>query len=220
MPRKKQSRHEENRSAERLVQEGHRLFETIKGQWSDLFFHNQSPITLELACGRGEYTSGLASLFPQRNFIGIDIKGERIWHAIRHAQENNLKNLACLRAIIQNIEDFFDENEVAEIRIVHPDPRPKNKDEKRRITYKRFMDSYKKILKPWGILRLKTDDTDLFDYTCRTIDRNDRELLEKTEDLYNSSLKEEHYGIVTRYERIFTKEGRTIKYAKRRNKKD
>lgn len=185
----------------------------IKGKWNAVHFLNDHPITLELACGRGEYTVTLAKLFPERNFIGVDIKGERIWKGSTLAEEQGLGNAAFLRTQILLIENFFTENEVDEIWITFPDPRPRKRDIKRRLTSARFMEMYKKILKPGGFIRLKTDNTQLFEYTLEEVrGRTDIQELEFTYDLYQSSLRAECFDVKTRYEEEFTAKGEKIKY--------
>jgi tRNA (guanine-N7-)-methyltransferase len=189
------------------------IYSTIKGNWHEEYFKNENPITIELACGRGEYTVGLAKLFPQRNYIGVDIKGERIWRGSTIAVEEDLDNTAFLRTQILMIESFFDENEIDEIWLTFPDPRPKKRDIKRRLTSPRFLAMYKRLLAPGGYLRLKTDSTILFDYTIEALqNRVDIEDFQFTDDLYNSSLRPECFDIKTRYEKEFAAKGERIKY--------
>ena len=188
-------------------------YETIKGKWREQHFHNDHPITLELACGRGEYSVNLAKTFPERNFIGIDIKGERIWKGSTLAVEQNLTNVAFLRTPILLIENFFLPGEVDEIWITFPDPRPRKRDIKRRLTSERYLDSYKRLVKPGSYIRLKTDNTALFEYTLESIqERTDIHDLQWTRDLYESELRPECFDIKTRYEEQFTALGEKIKY--------
>ena len=188
-------------------------YETIKGKWREDFFRNSNPLTLELACGRGEYTIGLAKLFPQRNFIGIDIKGERIWKGSTIAMQENLDNAGFLRTQILLIENFFAPGEVNEIWLTFPDPRPRKRDIKRRLTSPRFMEIYKSLLEAGGYVRLKTDNTQLFEYTLEQLQlRSDISDLAFTADVYNSSLKKECFDIKTRYEQEFSQKGEKIKY--------
>lgn len=188
-------------------------YHQIKGKWSDEHFKNQNPITVELACGRGEYSVGLGRAFPGRNFIGVDIKGERIWKGSTLALEENLSNVAFLRTQILLIENFFSEAEIDEMWITFPDPRPRKRDIKRRLTGERFLDMYKKIVRPGGYIRLKTDNTKLFEFTLEEIQsRSDIHDLKFTSDLYQSDLRAECYDIKTRYEEEFTAKGETIKY--------
>lgn len=189
------------------------IYGSIKGKWHSSHFGNEKPITLELACGRGEYTVGLARIFPDRNYIGVDIKGERIWKGSSIAVEQNLTNVAFLRTPILNIECFFAVNEVDEIWITFPDPRPKKRDIKRRLTNSRYLEMYKKMLKPGGYIRFKTDNTDLFNYSLEEIQsRSDIEDFKFTHDLYESDLRQECFDIKTKYEEMFAGQGEKIKY--------
>jgi tRNA (guanine-N7-)-methyltransferase len=178
-----------------------------------LYFKNSNSITVELACGRGEYTIGLAKLFPERNFIGVDIKGDRIWKGSTLAVENKLCNVGFLRAPILMTENFFDPGEIDEIWLTFPDPRPRKKDIKRRLTSPRYLEIYKSVLRPGGIVRLKTDNTGLFEYSLEEIrGREDATGLEVTHDLYDSDLRPECFDIKTRYEEMFAGQGEKIKY--------
>ena len=195
------------------------IYQAIKGKWNMEYFKNNFPITLELACGRGEYTVGLAKLFPAQNFVGVDIKGERIWKGSTWAIEQNLSNVAFLRTQILLIESFFQDGEVDEIWLTFPDPRPRKRDIKRRLTSPRFMEMYKKLLKPGGYIRLKTDNTKLYEYTLEEMQgRNDIADLQYTDDLYNSPLRAECFDIKTRYEEEFAGKGERIKYLRFRFK--
>jgi tRNA (guanine-N7-)-methyltransferase len=195
-------------------------FSSIKGNWHEDYFKNSNPITLELACGSGEYTVGLAKLFANKNFVGIDIKGERIWRGSTGAVENNLTNVGFLRAHILMIDSFFRPNEVNEIWITFPDPRPKKRDIKRRLTHDRYLDMYKEILQPGGYLRLKTDSTHMYDFTREIISmRNDIVDLQFTENVYDSPLREECFDIKTKYEMAFSEQGEKIKYLRFQFKK-
>lgn len=210
----------------RIIEERHNviepskpIYQEIKGRWNETFFKNDNPITLELACGRGEYTVGLAELFPSRNFIGVDIKGERIWKGSTLATEKNLENAAFLRTHILMIENFFAEGEVGEIWLTFPDPRPRRRDIRRRLTSPRFLELYRKLTKPGSYIRLKTDNTSLFEYTLEEIQsRQDIDDLRHTSDIYNSELRAECFDIKTRYELEFAATGETIKYLRFRFK--
>ncbi len=194
-------------------------YHDIKGEWNKQYFKNEHPITIELACGRGEYTVGLAALFPDRNYIGIDMKGERIWKGSSWAVERNLTNVAFLRTHILMIENFFAQNEVDEIWITFPDPRPKKRDIKRRITSPRYLDMYKKFIKPGAYVRLKTDNTLLYQYTLEVLaERNDIDDLQFSNEVYNSALSPEVFDIKTKYEMMFAEKGETIKYLRFRFK--
>lgn len=213
--RGKQRRFAYNEKAENVIQPGKPLFEAIRGHWNERYFKNSNPITIELACGRGEYTVGLAPLFPERNFIGVDIKGDRLWKGSKIAYEQNLVNTAFLRTPIHNLNDFFAKDEVDEIWLTFPDPRPKDRDERRRLTHERFIDMYHHVLQPAGWFRLKTDSAVLFDYTLDTFTkRHDIRDMEFTRNLATSPLLPEHHGLTTHYERLFTGQGASIKYLK------
>ncbi len=198
---------------ENVIQPGKEIYERIKGNWNEMYFKNSNPITVELACGRGEYTIGLGKLFPERNFVGVDIKGDRIWKGSTLAVENKLYNVGFLRAPILMTGNFFDPGEIEEIWLTFPDPRPRKKDIKRRLTSPRYMEIYKELLKPGGTVRLKTDSTGLFEYSLEEIrGREDATGLEVTHDLYDSNLRPECYEIKTRYEEMFASQGEKIKY--------
>ncbi len=202
-----------------VIQPGKELFQSIKGNWNSRYFKNDKPITVELACGRGEYSVALAAMFPERNYIGVDIKGDRIWKGSTLAVEQQLSNIGFLRTNILNIETFFETEEVDEIWITFPDPRPKKRDIKRRLTNTRFLDLYKKILRPGGYVRFKTDNTDLFRFSLEELaSRNDIVDLAHTEDVYQSPLRPECFDIKTRYEEMFASKGEKIKYLRYRFK--
>ncbi len=196
-----------------VLEPGKELFTKIKGQWNALYFPNAQPLTVELACGRGEYSVALASRFPERNYIGVDIKGDRIWKGSSMAVEQGITNIGFLRTNILTIESFFAPHEVDEIWLTFPDPRPRKRDIKRRLTSPRFLEMYKRILRSGAIFRLKTDNTGLFDYTLETLaTRPDILDLVSTHDVYQSPLREECYDIKTRYEEMFAAKGEKIKY--------
>jgi tRNA (guanine-N7-)-methyltransferase len=198
---------------ENVIEPTKSLYQAIRGKWNKEYFKNEYPITLELACGRGEYTVGLAKLFSQHNFIGVDIKGERIWKGSTWAVENNLLNVAFLRTQILMIENFFQPGEVNEIWLTFPDPRPRKRDIKRRLTSPRFIEMYKKLVKPGSYVRLKTDNTKLYEYSLEELqERNDISDLKFTNDLYASELRPECFDIRTRYEEEFAAKGEKIKY--------
>lgn len=211
--KRKQERFKIIAARDNVIEPGKELFTTIKGKWNERYFKNANPITLELACGRGEYTIGMARLFPERNFIGVDIKGDRIWKGSSIADEEKLSNVAFLRTHILVIENFFSAQEVDEIWLTFPDPRPRKRDVKRRLTSPRFLEMYKRLLKPEGYLRFKTDNTELFNYSLEELSqRSDLKNLKLTHDLYESDLRPECFDIKTRYEEIFAGKGEKIKY--------
>lgn len=209
----KLKRFEINRGRDNVIEPGKDLFLRIKGKWRSDYFRNDKPITVELACGRGEYTIGLAERFPDRNFIGVDIKGDRIWKGSTWAVERNLHNVAFLRTQILNIESFFEPGEVDEIWLTFPDPRPRKRDIKRRLTSPRFLNMFKNLLRAGAWFRFKTDNTGLFNYTLEEVQqRHDVVDMAYTHDLYSSELADECYGIKTRYEEMFSAKGEKIKY--------
>ena len=214
MSRQKLPRFKEIGKRDNVVQRDTEQFEQIKGNWNQEIFKNTNPINLELACGRGEYTIGLSKEFPNENFIGIDIKGERLWKGSTEAINNGLNNAAFLRTFALDLEQSFNTDEVKDIWIIHPDPRPRERDEKRRLTHPRFLEIYKNIQQKGGRVFLKTDNTQLFQWTLDEVlsKRDDIEELVHTFDLKNSALLNEHYGIETRFEKKFESKGEKIKY--------
>lgn len=192
------------------IAEGHPL----RGKWNEDFFENKQPIVLELGCGRGEYTIGLAGNNPGKNFIGVDIKGNRIWTGAKFATQSKMDNVAFIRTRIDFIEHCFAAGEVDEIWITFPDPQPPKSKARKRLTHPLFLDRYRKILKPGGLVHLKTDNTPLFEFTLEVIQENKLPLLYSTSDLYvhNPSGQEELTSIKTRYEQLFTEKGEKIKY--------
>ncbi len=213
--RQKLLRFEENKKRPNIVEYGKPLFDTIKGHWRDVYFENTHPITLELGCGNGEYTNGLAQMNPSRNFIGIDYKGDRLYNGSGKALGLELENVAFLRTQILNIENFFAAGEVDEIWLTFPDPRPRDRDEKRRLTFPRFLNLYQNVCVKGGWFRFKTDNTKLFEFTLEVLDKEfQTDNLEYTFDLYQSPLVTDHFGIKTKYENIWTLKGEKIKYLK------
>ena len=197
---------------ENVVQDGDENYGKLAGKWRSEHFGNNNPIVLEVGCGRGEYTVGMARLHPEKNFIGIDIKGNRIWKGSSLAVEEGLENVAFLRTFIETVSDHFAEGEVDEIWITFPDPRPKDRDIKRRLTSPRFQEMYKFMLKHDGIIHLKTDNQPLFDYTLEVLQDRKIKHLVSTTDLYTSDLQEHTMGIYTTYEKRYLSEGIAIKY--------
>jgi tRNA (guanine-N7-)-methyltransferase len=215
MGRSKRDKFRDNEQSDYVIQSGKILYGTIKGNWRSAYFKNQNPIILELACGRGEYTIGLARILPEKNFIGVDIKGPRIWRGMKSAEEEHLKNVGFLRGHIQNLNDFFKKDEVDEIWITFPDPRPRGRDERRRLTHIRFLGMYREIMKPEGYIYLKTDNSSLLDYTLEVLkELKDVKNIEYTYDLYESDLLSDHCGIQTTYEKQYLEKGLKIKYLK------
>ncbi len=212
--RGKLQRFADNAQSKYVIEPGKPLFEKVRGRWRSDVFNNNNELVLELGCGKGEYTIGLAEKFGNRNFIGIDIKGDRIWVGSQQAEMKNLPNAAFLRTEMAFLPRFFKKNEVDEIWLTFPDPRPKKREIKRRLTHTGFMAYYAYILQPGGWFKFKTDNTPLFEYTLEVLEELEVLDLEFTFDLYQSSLNEEHHGIKTKYEALFHAKGESIKYLK------
>lgn len=185
-----------------------------KGKWASDFFKNTNPVVLELACGKGEYTVNLAKMFPGKNFIGIDYKGNRIWRGAKDALEEGVNNVGFLRIQIETMLDYFAAGEIDEIWITFPDPQPQISREKKRLTSPRFLEKYKQVLKPGGYINLKTDDDGLHAYTAEKIDELGLKLHVKTEDLYHSEYADEVLSIKTYYEKKYLKDNKNINYLK------
>ena len=188
----------------------------MKGHWREQYFHNDHPIVLELGCGKGEYTVELAKLYPDTNFIGVDIKGARMWTGATQALHEGLKNVAFLRTNIEIIERFFSENEVQEIWLTFSDPQMKNPRKRLSSTY--FMERYRKFLVDGGIIHLKTDSNFLFTYTTYMVEHNHLPVLLSTRDLYSEDSENSEYSeaasIQTYYESMWIARGLNIKYMK------
>ena len=189
---------------------------TMKGHWRKQYFHNDNPIVLELGCGKGEYTVGLARMYPNINFIGVDIKGARIYTGAKQALEENLPNVAFLRTSIEIIDRFFGQDEVQEIWLTFSDPQMKNVH--KRLTSTFFMNRYRHFLINNGLIHLKTDSNFLFTYTTYMVEKNNLPVLLRTEDLYHTDglddLTREILGIHTYYENQWIERGLSIKYMK------
>ncbi|WP_140937092.1 tRNA (guanosine(46)-N7)-methyltransferase TrmB [Sphingobacterium lumbrici] len=183
-----------------------------KGKWSSEFFGNDKPLVLELACGKGEYTVNLAKLFPDRNFIGIDYKGNRIWRGAKTALEEEITNVGFLRIQIEKILEFFTENEISEIWITFPDPQPQDSREKKRLTNPKFLERYKFVLKEDGIMHLKTDNDGFYAYTLEQLALLEASKNKETADLYKSDLVDEVLSIKTYYERKYLAVDKNINY--------
>ncbi|MDR6783645.1 tRNA (guanine-N7-)-methyltransferase [Pedobacter africanus] len=184
----------------------------LKGKWARAHFKNDNPVVLELACGKGEYALNLARMFPKKNFIGVDLKGNRIWRGARTGMDEGVTNLAFLRIQIEDIIDFFAENEVDEIWITFPDPQPQDSREKKRLTFPGFLDKYKTFLKPGGKINLKTDNDGLYLYTVEKVEELGLKSHKKTDNLYKSDLYDDVLSIKTHYERIYLKHDKNINY--------
>lgn len=185
-----------------------------RGQWNKLYFKNNNPIVLELGCGKGEYTVGMAQMYPDKNFIGIDIKGNRIWRGAKTAIENKINNVAFIRTRIDFIERCFAPGEISEIWITFPDPQPNKKGEKKRLTATGFLNKYKNILQPYAPIHLKTDSVLLYNYTLDVLAQNNHKLHISTSDLYSgeNEYTAEARLIKTHYEKLFLSKGIPICY--------
>ncbi len=185
--------------------------ENMPGKWNE-FLKNENPIILELACGKGEYTMALAKIHPQKNFIGVDIKGNRIWVGAKHAIENNLKNALFLRTQIEMIEKYFARDEVAEIWITFPDPQLRNSKARKRLTHPRFLRAYKKILSPGAAIHLKTDSPQLYNFTKMVINLYELNLISDITDLYSESNINEEMMIQTYYGQLDIAQSKKVFY--------
>lgn len=186
---------------------------SLKGRWNN-FFKNENRIVLELACGKGEYTVGLASRYPDRNFIGVDIKGNRLWKGAKTALDTRLLNAAFLRTQIDQIDAFFKADEVSEIWITFPDPQLRFSKIKKRLTHPKFLRKYQSFLQPDAPIHLKTDSPDLYFFTLKVIQFYNLELIASSDDLYNSNLYENELKIKTHYETLDIAQSSKIFYLK------
>jgi len=190
----------------------------MKGKWREQYFKNDNPIVLELGCGKGEYAFGLGEFYPDKNFIGVDIKGARMFIGAKDALDKKMSNVAFLRTRIDYITEFFAENEVDEIWLTFSDPQPKKP--RKGLSSPLFINRYRQFLKPGGIVHMKTDSDILFEYTEEQIKEQNYECLELTWDLYGELPENidpktrEIFHIKTHYEKLFTAKGSVIKYCK------
>lgn len=219
MGKNKKRRFEENKTLQNVIQPtrdealvGHPL----KGKWRTEIFKNENPIVLELGCGKGEYSVGLADAFPEKNFIGVDIKGARFWFGAKKAIAKGMDNVCFLRTQIELIDLFFDENEVDEIWITFPDPQIKYRRTKHRLTNPIFLNKYKKILKKEGIVHLKTDSEYLHGYTLGLLEGLGHEIVTAHHDIYGAPEYDPNVPLLreiqTYYEQLFAAKGKTITY--------
>lgn len=184
----------------------------LKGRWNADYFHNDNPVVLELGCGKGEYTVNLAINHPEKNFIGMDIKGARLWKGCKMVEELGLKNVAFIRSRGEFLDAFFAANEVDEIWLTFPDPQPQSNRIHKRLTSPEFLLRYKNILKSNGIIHLKTDNDKLYRYTLRVIKDLGLKLVFNSDDIYQLETPHEATVIQTFYEDIYRKKGIPIKY--------
>ena len=187
--------------------------EHMKGKWND-HFKNDAPITLELACGKGEYTIGLAAMYPKRNFIGIDVKGNRIWVGAKKALDNSLSNAAFLRTQIGMIESYFSIDEVDEIWITFPDPQLRISNIRRRLTHPIFLRKYKQFLKHGGYINLKTDSPTLYAFTKEVINTYGLNLIKDSTDISIDFPNDADLEIKTHYENLDIAKSKRIHYLK------
>ncbi len=183
---------------------------SLKSKWREEFFCNDHPIIVELGCGKGEYTVGLANKYPRRNFIGIDWKGARLWRGSKSVEEQGLKNVGFVRIMVDHVEQIFAPSEIAEIWITFPDPQVRK--ERLRLTAPVFLAKYKNILSPDGIIHLKTDDFFFYSYTLDVIREQQHQLLWATDDLYQSGIADDAVDIQTYYENRWLEMGKKICY--------
>lgn len=191
--------------------DGKELHFDMSGRWHEIF-NNNNPIILELGCGKGEYSVALAERYPESNFIGVDIKGNRLWAGANLSISKGLKNIRFLRIRIEYIEQCFHENEVSKIWITFPDPQIKRRRSKRRLTHPNFLRKYKTFLKKEGTISLKTDSEFLYGYTLGIIENENHDLLDCTHDVYNGSQIRSDIDIETYYERKFLDKNKLITF--------
>lgn len=215
MPKKKLKRFAENLTFGHLFQpvyeellQGFKL----KGRWHTDYFRNDHPITLELGCGKGEYTVFLAKRHPERNFIGIDIKGARLWRGCRTVADEHIPNVAFIRTKVQYLEFFFTSGEIDQIWITFPDPQPRGSKEQKRLTSPDFLERYRGVLAAGGMIHLKTDNSGLFEYTLDLVRREGHRLLIADADIYHSGFAGDASAITTFYEEMFLAQDIPIKY--------
>lgn len=183
---------------------------SLKGKWNVDFFKNDNPIVLELGCGKGEYTVELAKQFPDKNYIGVDIKGARLWTGAKESYVQEMKNVAFIRTNIEMIEHFFAKNEVSEIWLTFPDPQMKKTT--KRLTATNFIQHYLKFLKEDGIVHLKTDSPFMYGYTCEMVEKNNLKVVQKLDDIYGTKNVDKILDIKTYYEQQWLERGLKIKY--------
>lgn len=191
----------------------------MRGKWQ-MHFGNENPITLELACGKAEYSCALAQDFPERNFIAIDLKGNRLWNGAKRAIREGSNNVAFLRSRIEQLHLYFAKNEVAEIWITFPDPYLKKSKARKRLTASRFLALYREVLEPDGLLHLKTDSTELYEYTLEVLEEEGHPILYQNPAIYRGELPFPELRFETYYERLHRDMGKNIKYLRFTLKKE
>ena len=185
---------------------------SFRDKWSSECFGNQNPLVLELACGKGDYAIELGRLFPDYNFIGVDLKGARIWQGAKTALKESLDNVRFIRSQIDFLDQIFGKNEVSEIWITFPDPYPSRSKSRKRLSSMKFLSLYKKVLQPEGIIHFKTDSDSLYQFTLKTCEEMGAEMLDKIDDVYGQNEILPVLAIQTYYEKMHLKKGRTIHY--------
>ncbi len=180
------------------------------GTWNSEIFKNDGPIILELACGKGEYSTGLASLYPERNYIGFDIKGNRLWVGAKRALDEKLQNVRYFRAYIDHLDQFFAEGEIDKIWIIFPDPQLKK--DRKKLTSPKFLDLYRPLLKKGATINLKTDSPELYEFTLEVIEDLDLTLHRNVSDVYKQCPEDPELSIRTYYEGMHLKKARTIRF--------
>lgn len=190
----------------------------LKGKWNSDFFIQKQPIVLELGCGKGDYTVGLANMFPNYNYIGIDRKGARLWRGTKDSNDNDLKNVAFIRGQVFHLDCYFAPQEVQQLWITFPDPQLQSPKVRKRLTHPNYLNKYRQILAPNHFIHLKTDNEVFYQYTLEVIQQEKHKLIYANPDIYNTKLPSEiqEYvcGIKTFYEQMWLQEGRIIKYLK------
>jgi tRNA (guanine-N7-)-methyltransferase len=184
----------------------------LKGRWASDFFGNSNPIILELGCGKGEYTIGLARKHPENNYLGLDIKGNRIWRGAKTALEENMVNVGFIRSQVDRITNFFTPGEIAAIWVTFPDPKPKKGNARKRLTAAEIVNRYRLVLKPEGTIQLKTDSAFTYDFTLETIRANGYRLLRSSDDIDRDFPGDELLLIRTYYEMKFREKGLPIRF--------
>lgn len=212
MPKVKETRMEEIKSFENTLDWHNYNSEKPfpKGTWNSEIFKNENPIVLELACGKGEYSTGLAKLYPHKNFVGFDIKGNRLWVGAERALDQKLENVRFFRAYIDHLDQFFAEHEVSEIWIIFPDPQLKK--DRKKLTSPKFLKLYKPLLKAGATINLKTDSTELYEFTKEVIAEHNLELLKDISDVYKECPDDPELSIKTYYEKKHLENKKLIKF--------
>lgn len=181
-----------------------------KGSWNADIFKNENPIVLELACGKGEYSTGLAKLYPDKNFVGFDLKGNRLWVGAQRALDQNLDNVRFFRAYIDHLDQYFEKEEVSEIWIIFPDPQLKK--DRKKLTSPKFLKLYKPLLKSGATINLKTDSQELYEFTKEVIEEQNLKLLRDIKDVHKECPNDTELSIITYYENMHLDKGKLIKF--------